>query len=231
MNTINTTLDKTFISSFMHELKTPLAIVRSHLESEISNETLSMHLRKQLVLDVEELARLNNLINEMNFLLTAKSELQEAELSTSSILELLVDLIEFLEPLAQEKAQKITLIAKENICFKMNKEKFQQLLLNLLTNALKYTPKHGTVDVTLSQNQDEIILEVKDSGIGMSPEEQAQIFQPFYRVDKTRTKGAGLGLVIALAIAKQHNIEIEVQSESKKGSSFFLHIPKGVTCP
>lgn len=230
MQTINS-IDKTFISSFMHELKTPLAIVRSHLESEITNESLSMNLRKKLVLDVEELARLNNLINEMSFLLSAENEVKEKGFQKASILELLVDLVEFLEPLAEEKKQKITLVVKENIELSMHKEKFQQLLLNLLTNALKYTPKEGKIAIELFQNTEEIVLEIRDSGIGMSKEEQTQIFEPFYRADKQRTKGAGLGLVIALAIAKQHNIEIKVQSESNKGSSFFLHIPKESPCP
>lgn len=223
--------DKTFISAFMHELKTPLAIVRSHLESEITNETLSMHLRKKLVLDVEELARLNNLINEMSFLLTAENEVKEKGFEKVSIVELMVDLVEFLEPLAQEKEQQITLFAKENIEFHMNKERFQQLLLNLLTNAMKYTSKKGKIALELSQNIKEIIVEIRDTGIGMSKEEVEQIFKPFYRADKERTNGAGLGLVIALAIAKQHNIEITVESIVGKGSSFFLHIPKEIKCP
>lgn len=219
----------------MHELKTPLAIVRSHLESEIDNESLSMDLRKKLVLDVEELARLNNLMNEMNFLLTAQNEVMGKEFKAKnfkeeSLLELLVDLLEFLEPLAQEKEQQITLIAQENIRFLMHKEKFQQLLLNLLTNALKYTGKQGKIDLKLSQNNQEINIEIRDTGIGMSPEVQKQIFEPFYRADKTRTKGAGLGLVIALAIAKQHNGRLSVSSKVDEGSSFLLTIPKESEC-
>jgi len=218
---------KELISSFMHELKTPLTIVRSHLESEIGNEELSMSLRKRLVLDVEELARLNNLLNEMNFLLNSKTQCKVEAFKKESLLSIVIDLIEFLEPLAEENQQHISLIAIQNIEIKMNKEKFQQLLLNLLTNALKYTPKKGKIHLELSENTKEISIEVRDTGIGMNQEEISKIFDPFYRVNKNRVSGAGLGLVIAKAIADEHNIKISVQSEPSKGSSFFLHIPKG----
>ena len=219
---------KELISSFMHELKTPLAIVRSHLESEIGNEELSLYLRKRLVLDVEELARLNNLLNEMNFLLNSKNQCKIEQFKDESLLAIVIDLVEFLEPLAEEKRQTISLVATENIKIKMNKEKFQQLLLNLLTNALKYTPEEGKIYLTLSQKDEEIIIEVRDTGIGMSSEQIELIFNPFYRVDKTRTSGLGLGLVIAKAIAKEHGINIKVESKLLEGSSFFLHIPKEI---
>lgn len=221
---------KELMSRFMHELKTPLAIVRSHLESEINNEALALSLRKRLVLDIEELARLNNLLNEMNFLLNSKNQCKVEEFQKESLLTILLDLIEFLEPLADENEQNLSLVATENIYLDMNKEKFQQLILNLLTNALKYTPKNGKVHVELSQNKTEVLIEVKDTGIGMSEEEIKNIFNPFYRVNKTRTSGAGLGLVIAQAIAQEHNITISVQSKPTEGSSFFLHIPKVPKC-
>jgi signal transduction histidine kinase len=217
---------KELIKSFMHELKTPLSIVRSHLESEIGNENLSLSLRKRLVLDVEELARLNNLLNEMNFLLDSKKHCKIEAFHKESLLSIAMDLIEFLEPLAEEKEQSISFITRENIQINMNKEKFQQLLLNLLSNALKYTPNKGKIHLELSQNSKEILIEVRDTGIGMTAEEIEQIFKPFYRVNKIRTAGTGLGLIIAQTIAKEHNIEISIKSEPNKGSSFFLHIPK-----
>jgi len=222
--------NKELISSFMHELKTPLAVVRSHLESEIIDESLPLYLRKKLVLDVEELARLNHLINEMNQLLNSSSNINNSKLKSGSLLELLVNLIEFVEPFALEKQQKLSLIANENIIINMNSKKLHQLLFNLLINAIKYTPKQGRIMLTLSQSQKYIEIEIKDTGIGISKQHQEKIFRPFYRIKEERVKGSGLGLAIVLSIAKQYNFKIALQSKEKKGSSFFLYIPKENLC-
>ncbi len=210
----------------MHELKTPLAIVRSHLESEINNQELSSEIRKKLALDVEALARLNNLVNEMSFLLYPKRICKIELFTKESLLSLLVDLIEFIEPLAQMKEQKISLVAKENIFHLIDKEKFQQLLLNLVSNAIKYTPEKGEIFIKLTQGHGEIKISIKDTGIGMSKKEKENIFSPFYRVDKNSMGGLGLGLAIAHAISLQHNIKIKVKSRVNKGSTFSLLIPK-----
>ena len=132
---------------------------------------------------MEELARLNNLLNEMNFLLDSKKHCKIEAFHKESLLSIAMDLIEFLEPLAEEKEQSISFITRENIQINMNKEKFQQLLLNLLSNALKYTPNKGKIHLELSQNSKEILIEVRDTGIGMTAEEIEQIFKPVYRVN------------------------------------------------
>lgn len=222
--------EKELMSSFMHELKTPLAIVRSHLESEITDSSLDARVRRKLVLDVEELARLNNLINEMNLLLNCETQCDSQNYQSCSLLELLIDIVELLEPVAQTKNQKLSLVADENIIMQMNREKFQQLLLNLVSNALKYTPEEGKIHLSLMQDENDIIIEVTDSGIGMDSNVLAKIFEPFFRVDTKRIHGAGLGLTIAQAIAKQHLGKITVQSAMGKGSSFYLHFSKEKVC-
>jgi len=210
----------------MHELKTPLTIVRSHLESEINNNALNPLLQKKLALDIEELARMNNLINEMNFLLNPERSCKREQFKEESLLAMLVDLVEFIKPLAEEKEQKISLIAHENIAYPLHKEKFQQLLLNLLTNAIKYTPKLGTIVVKLSHSDRGIKISIKDSGIGMSIEKKKYIFEPFYRIDTEQTQGLGLGLSIVQAIVKQHQINLTIESELNKGTTCTLYLPK-----
>ncbi|MCH9812454.1 MAG: HAMP domain-containing histidine kinase [Epsilonproteobacteria bacterium] len=222
--------EKALVSSFMHELKTPLAIVRSHLESEISDASLDTRLRRKLVLDVEALARLNNLINEMNLLLNCEAQCDVKNFQDYSLLEILVDIVELLEPLAESKQQKLSLVADENIIIKMHPEKFQQLLLNLVSNALKYTPEHGKIHLSLRQEKKTIIVEVRDTGIGIELLMQERIFDPFFRLHTKETQGAGLGLAIAQAIAKQHFGEISVQSTLGEGSCFYLRLPKEKVC-
>ena len=218
--------NKTLISKFMHELKTPLAIVRSHLENEINNNSLSPKLQKKLAFDIEELARINNLINEMNFLLNPERSCKREQFHSESLLAILVDLIEFINPIAEEKKQKISLIANENIEYFIHKEKFQQLLLNLLTNAIKYTPNFGTIVIKLSHNETEIQISIKDSGIGMSEEQQKHIFEPFYRINTEHTQGLGLGLSIVQAIVEQHQIKLKVKSQLDQGTTSTLYLQK-----
>ena len=222
--------DKALMGSFMHELKTPLAIVRSHLESEITQGSLDTRLRRKLVLDVEELARLNNLINEMSLLLECNSICDVKDFQAHSLLELLVDVVELLEPMAGDNKQQLSLVADENIIINMQQEKFQQVLLNIVGNALKYTPKMGKISLLLSQDEQVIKIGIEDDGIGMDDVTQSQIFEPFYRGDNVRVNGVGLGLAISQAIVKQHFGEIVVRSSLGKGSLFCIVLPKEKVC-
>jgi signal transduction histidine kinase len=105
--------------------------------------------------------------------------------------------------------------------------RLQQLFTNLIDNAIKYTST-GTIQVTLEKNQEVALVKIKDTGIGIPKDEQKNIFQRFYRVDKSRSRetgGMGLGLSIAEWIANIHQGRIEVDSELNKGSTFTVYLP------
>ena len=202
MNKENLAEEHRIMGEFLHELKTPLAIIRSHLESELSNEAIPLEVRKTLVLDVEEIARMTTLVA------------------------LLVDAIEFLEPLSSEKGQQIAFVAAENIVLEMDEPKMKQLCFNLIQNAIKYTPEKGKIEVTAEALDDQVVLTVRDDGIGIPPEEQEKVFDRFYRVHPNRSEGSGLGLSICAAVASLHGGTIELVSAPGEGSRFTVTLPK-----
>jgi signal transduction histidine kinase len=107
----------------------------------------------------------------------------------------------------------------------------KQLLLNLLTNAIKYNSQGGKVVVSLHSEAGEVLMEVRDTGRGISPENQTRLFEKFYRVSDgdDEVQGTGLGLAIAKRVAESHGGQITVESALGKGSSFSVHLPSGPT--
>jgi two-component system, OmpR family, phosphate regulon sensor histidine kinase PhoR len=109
-----------------------------------------------------------------------------------------------------------------------------QVLDNLISNAIKYTPDGGRVDVLTELDGDEVVLSVSDTGIGLTSEERAAIFEPFYRADAVKErgiKGTGLGLVIVKAVAEAHGGSVAVASEPGAGSTFTVRLPAGAPLP
>jgi signal transduction histidine kinase len=109
-----------------------------------------------------------------------------------------------------------------------DKMRLQQLLTNLIDNAVKFTPEGGSIRIRVEKDRDDVIVKVADTGIGIPKEEQENIFKRFYRVDKSRSKetgGVGLGLSIVEWIAHAHHGRIEVDTESQKGSTFTVYLP------
>lgn len=212
---------------FLHEIKTPLSILRTHLESEITNESIPLETRKKLVLDVEEIARINLLINDVKFLL-GESEAPE-RFQEENLLELVMDVIETLEPIASQKNQKMSLVSEYVCSIHGDKNRLKQLFYNLLSNAIKFSPEESRIDVVFEQKDDTLIISVTDNGIGISKEDQGKIFEAFYRVKDSQHEGVGLGLALCSAIVKMHHGRIELQSTLDGGSKFSV-IFKDVTC-
>lgn len=213
-----------FFGEFLHELKTPLAIIRSHLEAEVGNEAIPLDVRKTLVLDVEEIARLDALINDMKTIIECDSN--RYHFTAQSVVALLVDVIEFFEPLSEEKQQQITFIAAKNITLPLDAKKFKQLAFNLIHNAIKYTPTHGRIEVSVNESDDQVVLSVADNGIGIAEDQREQIFERFYRIDPEHSEGTGLGLSVCAAVCALHGGTIAVEGRHGGGAEFIVHLPK-----
>jgi signal transduction histidine kinase len=126
------------------------------------------------------------------------------------------------------KRMKIELVRNDDATIRGDQVKLRQLMLNLVDNAIKYTPDEGQITLSLERESNYAKILVKDTGIGIPKEEQQKIFDRFYRVDKARSRelgGSGLGLSIAKLIAEQHKGRIEVESEFGKGSTFSVFLP------
>jgi len=210
------------LGEFFHEIKTPLAIMRTHLESEISNEKIPLEVRQKLVLDVEEISRMNVLLNDVRMLLDGEEEKLREEFEKSSLLELVMDVVQTLEPLANEKKQKLSLISKGNISIEMHTAKLKQLFFNLIHNAIKYTPEGGDISVIFLFEDEKVCVEVIDNGIGISKEDQVHVFEAFFRVGGSSENGVGLGLAVSSAIANLHEAGLSVDSTLGEGTCFKL---------
>lgn len=212
-----------FFSEFFHEIKTPLAIMRTHLESEVTNEALPFSLRKKLVQDVEEIARINGLLGDMKLLLGMESGARQRAFTSESLLEIVMEVIEHLEPIALSKRRKIALICPSNCMVRVDRHKIKQLFYNLIDNAIKYSDAGSEIEVVI--HAERLCVEVSDRGLGVPEAMREKIFTPFFRVERSGRDGTGLGLAVAAAIAEMHGGDITYEARPEGGSIFRVRFP------
>jgi len=179
----------------------------------------------------ETLVRINALIKIVNDLfLISRFDNQKVVLEKEPIdfAELVRDLYEFFEPVAREKEVAFTIKSCEHANAVVDRTHMQQLVSNLVDNALKFTPAGESVTLHLEECSGELLLHIEDTGVGISAEDMPHIFQRFYQADKTRSGmpgGSGLGLQICKRIAEAHGGAITARSREHKGVIFTLRIP------
>ena len=222
-----------FVANVSHELKTPLTSINGFIETLIMNENLEVEKRNRFLAIIQkESDRLKRLIEDILLLSSIESN---NNLVTEKV---------FIHDVLKEVYQMINYIAiSKNIDLSYNFQDtkvvveaygdyIKQLLLNLIDNAIKYTPKGGKVMVNQFTENNEVIIEVIDNGVGIPKEDQNKIFQRFYRVDKARSRavgGTGLGLAITKHIVNSLKGSITVESELNIGSKFIVTIPKKIS--
>ncbi len=223
-----------FVADVSHELRTPLTAMQGNLEILERGAVANPELLKEIISDMRrETARLIRMVNDL--LLLAQSETNVAlrhepvELDT-----LLLEVFRELRPLAGQVRLRIG--AEDQIMVYGDRDRIKQALLNLGVNALQYTPPGGIVVLSLERYQHFACLSVADTGIGISEAERANIFDRFYRVDRSRSRhsgGAGLGLSIVKWVAEAHGGYVTVASEVGRGSTFaiYLPLPETTTAP
>lgn len=217
-----------FVSNGAHELKTPLTILRTHWEDELNNPELPLESREKIAGDIETIARLNRVIN--NLLLLSQTEFAQDAFEFESVsLDLLLSaVVSEMEILADMKSQELRLTKIEPVVLRADKDRLHQLIFNLLDNAIKYTPEKGNINVSLRVDDGEALVIVEDNGIGIPGEDLPYVFDRFYRVSDDRsleTAGSGLGLSICRMIAETHRGSIDLAGRAGKGSTFTVRLP------
>lgn len=230
---LKTHIDKldSSVHDIAHELKTPLTIIRGELELSLlsvkSHEDYVMVLASAL----DEIIRLTNVINNMQEITKAESGQINMNINELHNLSLLLEnTLEDFALLASEKDIEISSDIEKDHFTLFDKQRIHQVILNILDNAVKYTEKGGEINISLKKNEksDFIIIEIADTGIGISQDQIEKVFERFYRTDKAKeikASGSGLGLSIAKWIVESHNGKIELWSEEGKGSKFKVCIP------
>ena len=214
-----------FVANVSHELKTPLTSIKGFSEtlryvddSETKNKFLD-------IIDKES-ERLTTLINDILILSNIENihKMESEYFNPGDVIENVLDMV-------KSQAYKKSIIIKYNDCFNSeilgSKDKFHQLAVNLIENAIKYSNENGVVKIDLTLEEQYFVFKVKDNGIGIPKNDIPRIFERFYRVDKSRsTRGTGLGLAIVKHIVKLFNGEISVKSKVGRGSTFTVKIKK-----
>ena len=217
-----------FSADVSHELRTPLTIVRGEIELALRSTKTPERYRRVLESSLEEIMRMTTMIENLLALAKADQGLYQAEFSEVDLRTLVEELYEDSEVLAESKHIRITLEKNTPITIVGDRLRLRQLFLNLIDNAIKYTPDGGSVTLAVDRLNGSASFQVRDTGIGIPPEEIGKIFDRFYRVDKARSRdmgGTGLGLSIARWIAELHRGSISVTSEPKRGSTFTVLLP------
>jgi signal transduction histidine kinase len=219
-------LRKTMAADVSHELRTPLASLQSSLEAMMdgiwqpSNERLeSCH---------EEILRINRLVGDLEKLERAEAENAVLNISEFDVSDLTAHIIHNFETDFYKKGVTLNFTG-EALLISADRDKISQVIINLVSNALKYTPDGGRVDVKVKGTERSVEVSVKDNGNGIPLEDLHNIFERFYRADKSRnrlTGGSGLGLTITKAIVEAHKGKISVSSELNKGTIFTVCLPK-----
>jgi len=217
-----------FSSALAHELRTPLAALRGEMELALLRPRSDSEWRASAGSQIEEIDKLTRMVNQL--LTLARAEAGEIPLAHDAVDlgALAATVTEQLEPVAQARDLDLHCIVHQPVTVRGDGGWLERLLLNLLDNAIKYTPASGHIMVGISRENNLARLDVADTGPGIHADAIPHIFERFYRVDPSRSstvEGAGLGLSLVKWIVDRHQGRIDVRSEPGKGSTFTIWLP------
>ena len=218
-------LRKQLTADIAHELRTPLTSIKGHLDTIIAGIWEPTNERLNSI--NEEVTRITNLVDDLR-------KLAKFDIGKNSLNKEVVNLRDYIKTIVynyEGKALEKNIGIKyqlEDLEVIIDKEKFAQVIINILSNAIKYNNGNGKIYVKAFMKDNNVNISIKDSGIGIPESELKNIFERFYRVDKSRganEKGMGVGLTISKSIVNAHGGEIKVFSEVNKGSEFLIILP------
>jgi heavy metal sensor kinase len=219
---------KRFVADASHDLRTPLTILRGELENFAEDARLDSEMRDRVGSMLEEVVHLGKIVEQLFTLSRLDAGEAQTEWTSFDLTELAQSTVGQMNLLAEDKDISISCDASQPVPVKGNRVRLKQVVVNLLDNAIKYTPEKGAIQLRVHGVNGHAVLEVKDNGIGIPPEALPHIFERFYRVDQARSadsESAGLGLAIVKAICIAHGAEVEAQSAVGSGSCFRVKVP------
>jgi heavy metal sensor kinase len=217
-----------FSADASHELRTPLTILQLELEGIAQSHRLNPTLTDQIGSALEETDRMSHIVE--NLLAISRLDAGEVKMDKSrlDLGDLTASTADQMRLLAEEKVISFRSTVERGVWVEGDRSRLQQVVVNLIANAIKYTQEGGEVEVSVRRDGDTAVLEVADNGVGISPLALPHVFERFYRADKARSRssgGAGLGLAIVKAICTAHGAEINVSSQEGRGSCFTVELP------
>ncbi|MDT9349840.1 HAMP domain-containing sensor histidine kinase [Clostridium perfringens] len=217
---------KRLTGDISHELKTPLTNIQSHLEAMIDG--IWEPTEERLLSVKEEAERLSSLVSDMQKLNKYDESSIKLKKDNVNISDIICFVIFQFSNLAKSKNIKIE-YEKKNISLYCDKDKITQALVNILSNAIRYSNEGSTIFIEEKLKDNKVIISIEDQGIGISEEDLKYVFERFYRADKSRTRatgGTGIGLTIVKSIVSSHGGEVKLESKLGEGSKFTIILPK-----
>ncbi len=219
-----------FVANVAHEIRVPLTSIHGYAETLLNGALRDTSANERFVEKIlQQSARLSQLVSDLLDLSQLESGEVELELRPFEIDEFQDTILALFEPVFEEASLRFEWIIPDHLPVVMaDKQLMGQVLVNLIENAIKYTPAGGSITISAEANESEVIVHVRDTGIGIPTEAIPRIFERFYRVDKGRSRemgGTGLGLAIAKHILLQHDGRIWVDSSAGEGSVFHFALP------
>jgi two-component system OmpR family sensor kinase len=221
-----------FSADAAHELQTPLTILKGEIEVALRSPRSPEEYQRVLHSSLEEIERISSLVAGLLLLARADRGVLRLDLQPLELPKILAEVGDQVRLLAENHGVSLDYGVMEPAVIQGDGEHFKRLLLNLMDNAIKYTPPGGRVTLSLRCEEKWAHVTVSDTGLGLTADEQAQIFNRFYRAAAARSQGgggAGLGLSIAQSIAAAHGGKIEVASAPGQGSTFTISLPADCT--
>ena len=223
-----------FVSSVSHELRTPLTSLLGYLEILCEHDDLPPEVSSQLHVMQRNALRLRTLVSDLLHVGQADEEGLQVDRVLMDLVRVAQDSVEASRPVAEKCGMTVRLAAPEQLCVVADEQRVRQVLDNLISNAIKYSDRGGSVSVVVRHDVDGIELAVSDTGMGIPPEEIESLFTRFFRGNDARVShipGTGLGLNIVSSIVAAHGGEVSVESEVGRGSTFRVTLPSSGPSP
>ncbi|OLO40278.1 PAS domain-containing sensor histidine kinase [Alkalihalophilus pseudofirmus] len=221
---------KDFVANVSHELKTPVTSIKGFTETLLDGAMEEQQFREKfLTIILKESERLQNLIHDLLELSRIEQQYFKMNWQKTDVSTILEDVQTLLKPKADEKEIQINVTSTGDTRIDGDPVRIKQIVINLVNNSITYTPAGGEVFMEVTEQRDEVVLKVKDTGIGMSENELPRIFERFYRVDRARSRnsgGTGLGLAIVKHLVEAHHGRIDVESSVGEGTLFTITFNK-----
>ena len=223
-----------FVADASHELRTPLTILKGELEDFVQKPQLSPDWRDRLGSALEEVDRLTNIVEGLFAISRLDAGEAAAEWVKFDLAQLASATADQMALLAEDKKIKLTCQGSAGVLVEGDRSRLKQVVVNLLDNAIKYTPEGGSILLTVCAQNGNAVLEVADTGIGIPAQVLTRIFDRFFRVDSARSRqqgGAGLGLSIVKSICAAHHGHVEATSNPGQGTRFRVELPRAPGTP
>lgn len=218
-----------FVANVSHELRTPLCVIKGSIESILLYPDMTKDFKDSFINNaIEECDRMLRLISDLLILSQLNNNKTKWKVSRFNLNEFLQHICEMMRTDAEKKNQTIIYNSKNLPYISADQDRIKQVIINIISNSIKYTPENGVINISVKQNDDKVQMIIKDNGVGIPKEDLPRIFDRFYRVEKARTSdtgGTGLGLAIAKEIVEAHGGKIIIISSLGNGTEVTIELP------